>query len=49
MTDVIPLVENSFRVPANAKNRAIAGLSMGGGQTLHVLTTHPDQFRYVGI
>jgi enterochelin esterase family protein len=49
MTDVIPTVEKAFRVQANAKGRAIAGLSMGGGQTLHVLTTHPDQFAYVGI
>ena len=31
------------------ENRAIAGLSMGGGQTLRVVTTHPDQFAYVAI
>jgi enterochelin esterase family protein len=49
MTDVIPTVEKAFRVLPNAKGRAIAGLSMGGGQTLHVLTTHHDQFAYVGI
>jgi enterochelin esterase family protein len=49
ITDVIPTVEKSFRVQPNAKGRAIAGLSMGGGQTLHVLTAHPDQFAYVGI
>jgi enterochelin esterase family protein len=49
MTDVIPTVEKAFRVLPNAKGRAIAGLSMGGGQTLHVLTTHPGQFAYVGI
>jgi enterochelin esterase family protein len=49
MTDVIPMVEKSFRVQPDAKGRAIAGLSMGGGQTLQVLTTHPDQFAYVGI
>ena len=27
----------------------MAGLSMGGGQTLRVLVTHPDEFAYVGI
>jgi enterochelin esterase family protein len=49
MTDVIPLVEKSFRVQPEPMGRAIAGLSMGGGQTLRVLTTHPDRFAYVGI
>jgi enterochelin esterase family protein len=49
MIDVVPLVEKSFRVHAGSQNRALAGLSMGGGQTLHVLTTHPGEFAYVGI
>jgi enterochelin esterase family protein len=49
MTDVIPLVERTFRVQPEPAGRAIAGLSMGGGQTLAVLTTHPDKFAYVGI
>ena len=31
------------------EHRAIAGLSMGGGQTLRVLVTHPDEFAYVGL
>src|SRR4051794_36426212 len=31
------------------EDRAIAGLSMGGGQTMRVLTTNPHQFAYVGI
>ena len=31
------------------ENRAIAGLSMGGGQTLRVLLTHPDEFAYVAV
>lgn len=49
MKDIVPFVERSFRVKADADNRALAGLSMGGGQTLRVLTTHPDKFAYVGI
>ena len=28
---------------------APSGLSMGGGQTLRVLTSHPEKFTYVGI
>jgi enterochelin esterase-like enzyme len=49
MKDVVPAVEKNFRVLTDAEHRAIAGLSMGGGQTLRVVTTHPDQFAYVGV
>jgi enterochelin esterase family protein len=49
LQDVIPTTEKMFRVRPGAENRALAGLSMGGGQTLRVLTMHPEQFGYVGI
>jgi enterochelin esterase family protein len=49
LEDIVPLVEKSYRVQAAPAARAIAGLSMGGGQTLRVLTAHPDKFAYVGI
>jgi enterochelin esterase family protein len=49
LKDVVPAVESHYRVKKGPENRAIAGLSMGGGQTLRVLTTHPDQFAYVSI
>ncbi|MBI4660313.1 MAG: esterase [Verrucomicrobia bacterium] len=49
MKDIVPYVEKNYRVLANRENRAIAGLSMGGGQTLRVLTSHADQFGYVAI
>jgi enterochelin esterase family protein len=49
LKEVIPVVEKTYRVKTGAENRALAGLSMGGGQTLRVLTTHPDRFAYVAI
>ena len=49
MKDVVPFIETHYRVRAGAATRAIAGLSMGGGQTLRVITTHPDQFGYAAI
>jgi enterochelin esterase-like enzyme len=49
LEDVVPYVEKHFRVKTGPENRALAGLSMGGGQTIRVLTTHPDQFGYVAI
>jgi len=49
LKEVIPTIEKNFRVKAATPDRALAGLSMGGGQTLRVLTTSPDRFAYVGI
>jgi enterochelin esterase-like enzyme len=49
MKDVVPFIEKNYRVLTGRNNRAIAGLSMGGGQTTRVITTHPDQFAYVAV
>ena len=49
MKDVIPFVESRYRVRAGAETRAIAGLSMGGAQTLGVITSHPAAFKYAAI
>jgi enterochelin esterase family protein len=47
LDEVVPLVERNYRVIADAENRAIAGLSMGGGQALSIGLTHPELFHYV--
>jgi enterochelin esterase family protein len=47
--DIMPFVEKHYRVRADANNRAIAGLSMGGGQTLNIAFPHLDKFAYVGV
>jgi enterochelin esterase-like enzyme len=49
LKEIIPFVEKNFHVLPGRENRAIAGLSMGGGQTLRVITHHPEQFAYVGV
>lgn len=49
LKDVVPFVEKTYRVTTGSTNRAIAGLSMGGGQTTRVVVTNPDQFSYVGV
>jgi enterochelin esterase-like enzyme len=49
MTDLMPYVEKSYRVIADRANRAIAGLSMGGNQTLNIAIPHLDKFAYVGV
>ncbi len=47
LEDVMPLVEKNYRVVADADHRAIAGLSMGGGQALAIGLAHPGVFHYV--
>ncbi len=47
--DVIPFVERNYRVIADTRNRAIAGLSMGGSQTLSATNNNPGMFAYIGV
>lgn len=46
---VIPLVEKNFKAETDAKNRALAGLSMGGLQTLYAGIRNTAQFSYLGV
>jgi enterochelin esterase-like enzyme len=46
--DALPLVESLYRVELDAANRAIAGLSMGGGQSLSVGLNNLDRFAWIG-
>lgn len=48
-TDIMPLVESRYRVIPDRAHRAIAGLSMGGGQTLNIGIPHLDEFAYIGV
>jgi len=47
--DIIPYVEKHYRVIANKDNRAIAGLSMGGGHTVSATNNNPGVFGYIGV
>lgn len=47
--DVIPFVEKNYRVIADKNSRAIAGLSMGGSQTLAATNNNPGLFGYIGV
>lgn len=46
--DVMPFIETNYRVKTDRLNRAIAGLSMGGGQALAIGLNHPELFAWVG-
>ena len=49
MTDLMPYVEKNYRVLTDRQSRAIAGLSMGGNQTLNIAIPHLDKFAYIGV
>jgi enterochelin esterase family protein len=49
LTDVMPYAETHYRVFADRAHRAIAGLSMGGSQTLNVAFLRLEQFAYIGV
>ena len=44
---VVPLIETKYRVRTDPAHRAIAGLSMGGGQTLYIGLRNTDKFGYI--
>jgi len=48
LDDVIPAIESRYSVQADREHRAIAGLSMGGGQALNIGLGHLDTFAWVG-
>ena len=47
--DIMPSVERNYRTINDRQHRAIAGLSMGGAQTLNIAIPHEDKFAYVGV
>ena len=49
VADVMPYVEKNYRVHTDRANTAIAGLSMGGLQTLEVAIPRLERFAYVGV
>ncbi len=49
VNDIKPYIEKNYRVKTGRANTAIAGLSMGGGQTLAIAFAHLGDFGYIGV
>jgi S-formylglutathione hydrolase FrmB len=49
INDLIPWVDSHFRTLADKDHRAMAGLSMGGGQTVSITMVNLDKFSYIGL
>jgi len=48
VNDLIPMIDHKFRTLSDRDHRAMAGLSMGGIQTLMITLKHLDLFAYIG-
>jgi enterochelin esterase-like enzyme len=48
LEDLIPMIDATYRTLAGRDHRALAGLSMGGGQALQIALTHMDTFSWIG-
>ena len=48
MKDILPYMESHYSVYGDREHRAIAGLSMGGGQAVNIGLTHLDDFAWIG-
>jgi enterochelin esterase-like enzyme len=48
LKDIVPYVDSHYSVSTDRDHRALAGLSMGGGQTLNIGLVHPETFAFVG-
>lgn len=49
VTDVMPLIEKRYRVMTDRAHTAIAGLSMGGSQSLNIAIPNLQRFAYIGV
>lgn len=49
LEEVVPMVEGKYRIARGRQNRAIVGLSMGGGQARQIGFGHLDMFASIGI
>lgn len=47
--EIVAYVDSHYRTKADKANRAIAGLSMGGGHSWRISMQYPDMFDYVGL
>ena len=47
--EIISFTERNFKAAPGKKNRAVAGLSMGGFHSLYIALNHPKSFDYVGL
>lgn len=46
---LVPLIDSTYRTIPEKRKRAIAGMSMGGMEAIHISASYPEMFGYVGL
>lgn len=49
VNEIMPYIEKNYRVLTDRRHRAIAGLSMGGAQTLNIAIQDLEKYGYIGV
>jgi enterochelin esterase-like enzyme len=49
LTEILPSVENTYRVAPDPRHRAVAGVSMGGMQAAFIGLNHPETFSTIAM
>lgn len=49
IADIIPMIDSTYRTIPDREHRAMAGLSLGGTQTMEITQAHLDEFAYIGV
>jgi enterochelin esterase family protein len=49
LEDIIPMIDSTYRTIPDREHRAMAGLSLGGTQTMEITQAHLDEFAYIGV
>ncbi|HEV2320591.1 MAG TPA: alpha/beta hydrolase-fold protein [Verrucomicrobiae bacterium] len=49
IADIIPMIDSTYRTIPDREHRAMAGLSLGGTQTLEITQAHLDEFAFIGV
>jgi enterochelin esterase-like enzyme len=49
IADIIPMIDSTYRTIPDREHRAMAGLSLGGAQTMQITQAHLGQFAYIGV
>jgi len=47
--NIVPYIEQNYRAAPGGRNRALAGLSLGGLRTTMTVFSHPGEFAYAGV
>jgi enterochelin esterase family protein len=49
IADIVPMIDSTYRTIPDREHRAMAGLSLGGTQTMEITQAHLDEFAFIGV